>query len=229
MVRPDRIKKTASFTPHVLTMSLPPLILLLPQVTSLLEHISAWFQDTSRSPAGLAPILQELEEVATLLPEESFRCFVEIVELLKKQHHTRDEATGESMMLQMLLHSSFIHNSELVDNVKELLEVSRLPDSPISPNAFEVTGFPLLMSHLLNFWPSSVVLSPQDSIDLHVNKRTLIIDGSDTICLYDFGPRPTTLVSLHLLECANGLAHFLGKHLSTAETLMCTVLYSLFP
>jgi hypothetical protein len=106
-------------------MSLPSLILLLPRVTSLLERISAWFQDTSRSPAGLAPILQELEEVATLLPEESFRHrFVEIVELLNKQYHTRDEATGESMMLRMILDSGFIHDSELIDDIKELLEVS---------------------------------------------------------------------------------------------------------
>jgi len=233
MVRLDRIKNSlslSSFTPHILAMSLPSLILLLPRVTSLLEHISAWFQDTSRSPAGLAPILQELEEVATLLPEESFRHrFVEIVKLLKKQHHTRDEATGESMMLRMLLDRGFIHDSELVDDIKELLEVSRLPDSPISPNAFAMTGFPLLMSHLLDFWPASVVLSPHDSIDLHLDKRTLIVDGSDTIYIYDFGPRPTTLVSLHLPEFANGLAHFLGKHLSATESLMCTVLLLSIP
>jgi hypothetical protein len=206
-------------------MSLPSLILLLPRVTSLFEHISAWFQDPSRSPSSLAPFLQELEEVATLLPEESFRHrFVEIIKLLKKRYHTHDGATGESVMLRMILDSGFIHDSELIDDIEELLKVSRLPDSPISPNTFEMTGYPLLMSHLLDFWPSSVVLSPHDCINLHTDKRTLIIDGSDTIYIYNFGPHPPTLGSLHLPEFANGFAHFLGKHLSTPESLMCTAL-----
>jgi len=200
----------------------------LERIVTLLKRLKE--VDTSASPSTeLADLLHEVKEVADIVlanDQSSLkRNLSEVFPFLGRLVSASKETTAAEV-LSMIVEGNIIDDAELVEDVKELIETSRFSDLPFPQSAFMQTAALLVVSRLIGCLPKSVVISPLDAINIHLGTRTLIIDGSDVISFYDFGPQPSVDVVVRLSDMDSTLSRFLDAHLSIWEKLACTMAFT---